>query len=47
METGQILILLAVLAYVILYFRGRYYKRENYADMVANTRVNVIGSGNY
>jgi hypothetical protein len=46
MEIGQILIGLLVLAYTILYIRGRVYKREAYTNMGSNDsrRVDVIGS---
>ncbi len=57
MELGQILALLLVLGYVILYLRGRYYQRENfeeiedddyegYEDIEDDENVDVIGSGN-
>jgi hypothetical protein len=49
MEIGQILAILLVIGYIILYIRGRYYNRENFVNMPCNakSRVDVIGSGNY
>lgn len=50
MDLGLILGLLLVLGYVILYFRGRYYKRENFDDddgepFEDDDGVDIIGSG--
>ncbi len=53
MELGQILALLLVLGYVILYLRGRYYQRENFDDdedddnepFTDDDDVDIIGSG--
>ena len=54
MDIGQILAILLVIGYVILYIRGRYYQRENFYDdddtpepFDDDDGVDVIGSGRY